>query len=129
MLVAAASAPLSEGDESLSTARAARRLKDDLGRVWSEARETVRDVGDTWRRGASNVGAEARHAASETRDTLGEALSGVGELGEDIAQDSIQLARSVGVNLENYVRKYPLRSVAIAAAAGAVLAHLLRGRH
>jgi ElaB/YqjD/DUF883 family membrane-anchored ribosome-binding protein len=96
--------------------------------VWNEARDTVREVGDTWRRGAGNVGAEARHAASQTRDTLDEALSGVGELGEDIAQDSLQLARAVGMNLEGYVRKYPLRSVAIAVATGAVLAHLLRGR-
>ena len=111
-----------------SPAEAAQHLKASLGRAWEEARDTVRDVGETWIRGADNVGAEARHAASATRETLGDAWEGLGELGEGIADDSLQLARAVGVDLERYVRRHPLRSLAIAAATGAVLAHLLRGR-
>ena len=116
-------------DEAVpSPAEAAQHLKASLGRAWEEARDTVRDVGETWKRGAGHVGAEARHAASQTRETLGDAWEGLGELGEGIADDSLQLARAVGVDLERYVRRHPLRSLAIAAATGAVLAHLLRGR-
>jgi ElaB/YqjD/DUF883 family membrane-anchored ribosome-binding protein len=114
--------------DPVSAAAAARHLKESLGRAWSDAKDTVRDVGDTWRRSATNVRAEARHATSETRDTLGDALGGMGELGEGIAEDTLDLARSVGINLERYVQRHPLRSVAIAAAGGALIALLLRGR-
>jgi ElaB/YqjD/DUF883 family membrane-anchored ribosome-binding protein len=118
------------GDDTdpVSAAAAARHLKESLGRAWSDAKDTVRDVGDTWRRSAGNVRAEARHATNETRDTLGDALGGMGELGEGIAEDTLDMARSVGINLERYVQRYPLRSVALAAAGGALIALLLRGR-
>lgn len=115
--------------EYISPAEAAGELKDSINRAWSDARETVRSVGDTWRRGARNVGKETRKTATATRETLGEALGDMGEISEEIAVDAIDLAKAAGIKVKRFVSKHPLRSLAIAAVAGVFLAQALRRHH
>lgn len=119
---------LRQDEDYASPAEAAGELKESLGRAWTDARETVRSVGDTWRRGARNVRKETRKTASATRETLGEAFGGMGELGEEIAEEALDLAQAVGLNMKRFVRRHPLRSLAIAAVAGVFLAHAMRRR-
>lgn len=109
-------------------AEAVHELTDSLGRAWSEARGTVNDLGANLGRRARNVREEARSASFEARETLSDAAAGMAELGEEIAEDAVELGRALGVSVSRFVRKHPIRSVAIAAAAGAVLARLLRSR-
>lgn len=116
-------------DAEPTTASAVHELTGSLGRAWSEARATVNGIGENLGRRARNVRDETRRAATETRETLGDAASDMADLGEEIAEDAIELGRALGVSVSRFVRKHPVRSVALAAAAGAVLAHLLRRRH
>jgi ElaB/YqjD/DUF883 family membrane-anchored ribosome-binding protein len=109
-------------------AEAIHELGDTLGRAWSEARESVSDIGARLGQRARNVRQETRAAASETREGFHDAVSDMGGLGEEIARDAITLGRSVGVSVSAFVRRHPMRSLAIAAAAGALAAHLLRRR-
>lgn len=111
-----------------SPAEAIHELGDTLGRAWSEARASVSGIGAQLGQRARNVRQETRAAASETREGLHEAIGGMGELGEEIADDAIELGRAVGVSVSAFVRRHPMRSLAIAAAAGALAAHLLRRR-
>lgn len=122
-----ASAADAGGDEP-NAAAAVHELTDTLGRAWSEARGTVNQLGVDLGKRAKNVRAETRRAASEARETLSDAAGDMAELGEEIAEDAIELGRALGLGVSRFVRKHPVRSVAIAAAAGAVFAHLLRGR-
>jgi ElaB/YqjD/DUF883 family membrane-anchored ribosome-binding protein len=111
-----------------TAAAAVHELTDTLGRAWNEARGTVNQLGVDLGKRAKNVRNETRRAASEARETLGDAATDMAELGEEIAEDAIELGRVLGVGVSRFVRKHPVRSIAIAAAAGAVFAHLLRGR-
>ncbi|MCQ4166506.1 hypothetical protein [Tahibacter harae] len=113
---------------TVSPAEAIHELGDTLGRAWSEARASVSGIGAQLGQRARNVRQETRAAASETRDGLQDAIGGMGELGEEIADDAIELGRAVGVSVSAFVRRHPMRSVAIAAAAGMLAAHLLRRR-
>ncbi|GEM_PF-4330277 len=110
------------------TRAAAREFGDALGRVWSEARQTLHDVGDAWRQHGKSAQEEMRSAASETRETLGEAYADMGELGGELADDARELGRAVSADVSRYVRRNPMRSLAIAVAAGALVAYMLRGR-
>lgn len=113
-------------DSITSTSDAVHDLRDSLGRAWQETREAVRNVGESWRRGAKNAGAEARHAANETRDHVGAAMNSLGEVGGEIGEETAELARNMGAGVRRYVRAHPLRSLAIAAGAGFVLTQLFR---
>lgn len=115
-------------DDEPNAAAAMHGLTDSLGRAWAEARGTVNQLGIDLGKRAKNVRNETRRAANEARETLGEAAGDMAGLGEEIAQDTIELGRAVGLSLSRFVRKHPVRSVAVAAAVGAVFAHLLRGR-
>jgi len=115
-------------DDEPNAAAAVHELTDTLGRAWTEARGTVSQLGVDLGKRAKNVRNETRRAASEARETLGEAAGDMAELGEEIAEDAIELSRALGLSVSRFVRKHPVRSVAMAAAAGAVFAHLLRGR-
>lgn len=99
-----------------------------LSRAWSEARDSVSDIGAKLGQRARNVRTETREAASETREGLQDAIDGMGELGEEIAEDAMELGRAVGVSVSQFVRRHPIGSVAIAATVGAVVARLLRRR-
>ncbi|UXI69990.1 DUF883 family protein [Tahibacter amnicola] len=110
-------------------AKAAHELKDALGRAWSEARDTVGSLRGTLGKGARNVGRDTREAATEARETLSGAASEFGQLGEEVADDALELARAVGLGVSRYVRRHPLQSIVVAAAAGALIGRLLRGRH
>lgn len=111
-----------------SPAEAIHELGDTLGRAWSEARASVSGIGAQLGRRARNVRRETRAAASETREGLHDAIGDIGELGEEIADDAIELGRAVGISVSAFVRRHPMRSLAIAAAAGMLAAHLLRRR-
>ena len=115
-------------DAATTPAEAIHELGGSLGRAWSEARDSVSGIGAKLGQRARNVRSETREAASETREGLQDAIDGMGELGQEIAEDAIELGRSVGVSLSQFVRRHPMRSLAIAAAAGALTAHLLRRR-
>lgn len=114
--------------DTATPAEAIHELGDTLGRAWSEARESVSGIGARLGQRARNVRQETRAAASETREGLHEAIGGMGELGEEIADDAIELGRAVGVSVSAFVRRHPMRSLAIAAVTGALAAHLLRRR-
>ena len=109
-------------------AEAIHELGDTLGRAWSEARDSVGDIGAKLGRRARNVRGEAREAASETREGLQDAIDEMGELGQEVAEDAMELGRAVGISVSRFVRRHPMRSLALAAAAGAIAAHLLRRR-
>ncbi|HSX61118.1 MAG TPA: hypothetical protein VLF18_13015 [Tahibacter sp.] len=117
------------GDASAKTpAEAIHELGGALGRAWHEARDSVGDIGAKLGQRARNVRSETREAASETREGLQDAIDEMGELGQEVAEDAIELGRAVGVSVSQFVRRHPMRSIAIAAAAGALAAHLLRRR-
>ena len=109
-------------------AEAIHELGGALGRAWHEARDSVSDIGAKLGQRARNVREETREAASETRETLQDAIDDMGELGQEVAEDAIELGRAVGVSVSKFVRQHPMRSLAIAAATGALVAHLLRRR-
>lgn len=111
-----------------SPAQAVHELRDSVSRAWSEARSSVSGLGVKLGRRARNVGDETRAAAADTRESFDEAVGGMGELGEEIAEDAMELGRAVGVSVSQFVRRHPIRSVAIAAIAGALAAQLLRRR-
>ncbi|TDR40745.1 hypothetical protein DFR29_11259 [Tahibacter aquaticus] len=111
-----------------SPAEAIHELRDSVGRAWSEARDSVSGLGVKLGQRARNVRDETRQAASDTRESFDDAVSEMGELGEEIAEDAMELGRSIGVSVSQFVRRHPVRSVAIAAVAGALAAHLLRRR-
>jgi ElaB/YqjD/DUF883 family membrane-anchored ribosome-binding protein len=109
-------------------AEAIHELSGSLGRAWSEARDSVSDIGAKLGQRARNVRDETRGAASETREGFSEAIDEMGELGQEVAEDAMELGRAVGVSVAQFVRRHPMRSIAIAAVAGAFAAHLLRRR-
>ncbi len=111
-----------------SPAEAIHELGGTLGRAWSEARDSVSDIGAKLGQRARNVRAETREVASETREGFQEAIDDMGELGQEIAEDAIELGRSIGVSVSEFVRRHPMRSIAIAAVTGAIAARLLRRR-
>jgi hypothetical protein len=119
----------SSDDEMLTPAEAAQELRNSLGRVWIAARENVRDIGQAWRRSARLMGEETRHAAGETRDSIGAAMNDMGEVREDLMREARDLSRSVSSNLGRYMRAHPVRTLAIAAVTGAIVAQALRRRH
>jgi ElaB/YqjD/DUF883 family membrane-anchored ribosome-binding protein len=125
---AAAAAAAAADEQAPSPAEAIHELSGSLGRAWSEARDSVSDIGAKLGQRARNVRTETKEAASETREGLQDAIDGMGELGQEIAEDAMELGRSVGVSVSQFVRRHPMRSIAIAAAAGAIAAHLLRRR-
>lgn len=118
------------GDEQAqpSPAEAIHELGDTLGRAWSEARDSVSGIGARLGRRARNVRAETREAASETREGFQEAIDDMGELGQEIAEDAMELGRSIGLSVSEFVRRHPMRSIAIAAVTGAIAVRLLRRR-
>jgi ElaB/YqjD/DUF883 family membrane-anchored ribosome-binding protein len=111
-----------------SPAEAIHELGGTLGRAWSEARDSVSDIGAKLGQRARNVRAETREAASETREGFQEAIDDMGELGQEIAEDAMELGRSIGLSVSEFVRRHPMRSIAIAAVTGAIAARLLRRR-
>jgi ElaB/YqjD/DUF883 family membrane-anchored ribosome-binding protein len=117
-----------EANGSKTPAEAIHELGGALGRAWHEARDSVSDIGSKLGQRARNVRDETREAASETRETLQDAIDDMGELGQEVAEDAIELGRAVGVSVSKFVRQHPMRSLAIAAVAGAFAAHLLRRR-
>lgn len=123
-------AAIEAGDEAVgkTPAEAIHELGGALGRAWHEARDSVSDIGSKLGQRARNVRDETREAASETRETLQDAIDDMGELGQEVAEDAIELGRAVGVSVSKFVRQHPMRSLAIAAVAGALTAHLLRRR-
>jgi hypothetical protein len=127
---AATAANESDGDAKAvpTPAEALEELTGTLGRAWTGARGAVGAVGVTLKRHARNVGAETREAATETKDTLGDAVSGIGELGHEVAEDLGEIAKALGVSLRDYVRARPVKSLVIAAIAGAVVGRMLLGR-
>lgn len=117
-----------EQDATTSPAQAVHELRDSVGRAWSEARSSVSGLGVKLGRRARTVGEETRAAATDTRESFDAAVGEMGELGEEIAEDAMELGRAVGVSVSQFVRRHPIRSVAIAAIAGALAAQLLRRR-
>jgi ElaB/YqjD/DUF883 family membrane-anchored ribosome-binding protein len=117
-----------EANGSKTPAEAIHELGGALGRAWHEARDSLSDIGSKLGQRARNVRDETREAASETRETLQDAIDDMGELGQEVAEDAIELGRAVGVSVSKFVRQHPMRSLAIAAVAGAFAAHLLRRR-
>lgn len=109
-------------------AQAVHELRDSVSRAWSEARSSVNGLGVKLGRRARNVGEETRGAAADTRESFDAAVGEMGELGEEIAEDAMELGRAVGVSVSQFVRRHPIRSIAIAAVAGALAAQLLRRR-
>lgn len=112
----------------VSPAQAVHELRDSVSRAWSEARSSVSGLGVKLGQRARNVGDETRAAAADTRESFDAAVGEMGELGEEIAEDAMELGRAVGVSVSQFVRRHPIRSVAIAAIAGALAAQLLRRR-
>lgn len=117
-----------DGQAQPTPAEAIHELGGTLGRAWSEARDSVSDIGAKLGRGARNVREGTREAAAETREGFQDAIDGMGELGQEIAEDAMELGRSIGVSVSEFVRRHPIRSIAIAAATGAIAARLLRRR-
>ena len=101
-------------DSPTSPAQAVHELRDSVSRAWSEARSSVSGLGVKLGRRARNVGEETRAAAADTRESFDAAVGEMGELGEEIAEDAMELGRAVGVSVSQFVRRHPIRSIAIA---------------
>jgi ElaB/YqjD/DUF883 family membrane-anchored ribosome-binding protein len=86
-----------------------------------DAVEQLRHKGSQLQRDVRELGTLARQAAQEK---LGEARDAAGQYVEQGREKTQQLARTV----EDYIRQQPIKSVLIAAGAGAVLGVLLARR-